>query len=92
MSIPSSWYFCLESSEIRPNQVLGRTFFGQELVFWRTESGILHCSTAACPHRGSDLSKLGRVQGENLECFSHRYQHDAKGDCVKTGLPIVLEF
>lgn len=89
MKIPSGWYYGLQSKEIKPGQVLGKKLFDQNLVIWRTQLGQLNVSHATCPHRGSDLSKLGSVEGENLKCFSHDYEYNDKGDCVKTALPIL---
>ncbi len=83
--IPKGWYFCAESTEIKCAQVVAKQLFGQRLVFWRTESGKLNVSHAVCPHLGSDLGKLGRVKGENLQCFSHDYTYNNNGDCVATG-------
>lgn len=85
MKIPSGWYFCVESSEIKPGQVLKKTLFGRSWALWRSEAGVLHISASVCPHLGSDLGKLGRVRGETLRCYSHRYQYNGDGDCVKTG-------
>lgn len=84
-TIPSGWYFCIESVEVARGQVAEKLLFGKKLVFWRTESGVLSISEATCPHLGSNLAKLGRVQGENLQCFSHKYAYNGEGDCVATG-------
>jgi phenylpropionate dioxygenase-like ring-hydroxylating dioxygenase large terminal subunit len=83
--IPNGWYFCAESSEIKPGQIVEKKLFGQKLILWRTESGVLHLSSAVCPHLGSDLARLGTVHGEHLQCFSHKYQYNSDGDCVATG-------
>lgn len=83
--IPSSWYYCADASEIEPGEVVRREFFGQTLAFWRTESGVLQVSDSTCPHRGSDLTQLGKVKGETLQCFSHDYTFNGAGDCVGTG-------
>lgn len=85
MSIPSGWYFCVESSEVKPGQVLRRELFGQVWALWRSGSGVMNISASVCPHLGSDLGKLGKVRGETLQCFSHRYTYDGAGDCVATG-------
>ena len=84
MTIPSGWYFCEESKNIAATHVVRKELFGQVIVLWRTQSGVLHISDATCPHMGSDLGKLGRVQGEHLKCFSHDYTFDGAGNCVKT--------
>ena len=83
--IPKGWYFCAESSEIKPGKVIAKKLFGEKLILWRTHSGILNISRAICPHLGSDLSKLGKVKGETLQCFSHDYTYNGAGDCVATG-------
>ena len=82
--IPSGWYFCIESKEVKPGQVVGKYLFGQKVVFWRTKTGVINLSTSVCPHLGSDLSVLGKVDGEFLRCFSHDYTYDGNGDCVAT--------
>lgn len=84
MSFPSSWYFVARSSEIKPGQVLGKHYFGRDMVLWRTESGVLHVSDAICPHLGSNLTRLGQVKGEHLVCKSHQFHFDGAGDCVGT--------
>ncbi len=83
--IPSGWYFCAESTELAPGQVIAKQLCGQSLVLWRSAAGVARLSTSVCPHLGSDLGKLGRVVGEHLQCFSHRYTYDGDGDCVATG-------
>lgn len=90
-TIPSGWYFCAESFEIKPGKLITKKLFGQKIIFWRTESGVLNVSHSVCPHLGSDLSQLGRVDGEHLKCFSHDYTYNGAGDCIATGrreLPI----
>jgi phenylpropionate dioxygenase-like ring-hydroxylating dioxygenase large terminal subunit len=82
--IPSSWYYAAESREIGRGAVLRRELFGTTLALWRTESGVLHASDATCPHLGSDLGRLGKVVGEQLQCFSHRFEYDGDGNCAKT--------
>lgn len=83
--IPKGWYFCAESSDIKPGKLIEKHLFGQKIILWRTISGVLNMTTAICPHLGSDLGKLGRVFGENLRCFSHDYTYNTAGDCVATG-------
>jgi len=84
MSIPSGWYYCADSSEVARGAVVRKELFGQVLALWRTESGALRITDATCPHLGSDLTKLGAVRGEHLQCFSHRFEYDGGGSCVKT--------
>jgi len=83
--IPAGWYFCVESSEVKKGQVVRKELFGQSWALWRSESGVMHISASTCPHLGSDLGKLGKVRGETLQCFSHRFTYNGDGDCVGTG-------
>jgi phenylpropionate dioxygenase-like ring-hydroxylating dioxygenase large terminal subunit len=82
-SIPSGWYYVADSKEIAAGQVVRKQLFGGALAIWRSASGVLHVNDATCPHLGSDLGKLGKVVGEHLQCFSHRFEYDGQGDCVK---------
>src|SRR3954469_16065616 len=82
--IPSGWYYCADSREIPRGKVVRKELFGQVLALWRTRSGALRVSDATCPHLGSDLGKLGKVEGEHLQCFSHRFEYDGAGNCAKT--------
>ena len=82
--IPSGWYYVGDTREVARGQVVRKELFGTVLVLWRSQAGVLHISDATCPHLGSDLGKLGKVEGEHLQCFSHRFEYDGDGDCVKT--------
>jgi cholesterol 7-dehydrogenase len=83
-AIPSGWYYVADSSELRAGDVVRKELFGTVIVLWRTASGVLRISDATCPHLGSDLGRLGKVVGEHLQCFSHRFEYDGDGHCVKT--------
>ena len=83
--IPSGWYFCAESSEVKSGQVIAKALFGKNLILWRTNSGVLQISDAVCPHWGRELGKRGMVRGEYLLCFPHKYTYNSNGDCVSSG-------
>jgi nitrite reductase/ring-hydroxylating ferredoxin subunit len=88
--IPSGWYVVAASAELAPGQIVGRQYFGRELVLYRTESGRLVVTDAYCPHMGAHL-EAGKVEGETLRCPFHGFQYDVEGSCVATpygkGLP-----
>ena len=69
--LPSGWYYAADSTEVAAGQVVRKELFGQALALWRTERGDLNVSDATCPHMGSDLTRLGKVKGEHLQCFAH---------------------
>ena len=60
--IPQGWYAIATADEVRPGQVVGRRYFGRELVLYRTESGVARAADAHCPHMGAHLES-GRVVG-----------------------------
>ncbi|MEM7159956.1 MAG: Rieske 2Fe-2S domain-containing protein [Myxococcota bacterium] len=84
-AIPSSWYYVCETSEVAVGEIRRVEAFGRTLALWRTQSGAVHATDATCPHLGTDLTKRGRVVGEELECFTHKFRYDGAGDCVATG-------
>ncbi|MGI9308132.1 MAG: Rieske 2Fe-2S domain-containing protein, partial [Gammaproteobacteria bacterium] len=76
-------YWCpvLASDELGKRPI-GRTRFGQKLVFWRSEGQVV-CMPDQCPHRGAALS-LGRINKDTgaLICPFHGLQFSAAGRCV----------
>lgn len=81
--IPQGWYVVAASDEVRPGKVVGRRYFGRELVLYRTESGIVRAADGYCPHMGAHL-EAARVVGEQLRCAFHGFQFDVDGVCVST--------
>lgn len=57
---------------------LRRRLAGQELVLFRTGSGVAAALDAVCPHRRMDLG-LGAVRGEQLVCRYHGWQFATDG-------------
>ena len=54
-----------------PNGRVMRAIVGeQDLVVWRSKSGVLSAWDNRCPHRGMRLSH-GFVRGEALACVYH---------------------
>src|SRR5512143_3232660 len=83
-SYPSGWYAVAYSEELPPGGVLGLSYFGRELVAFRTASGEACVADAYCPHMGAHLARGGRMVGETLRCPFHGFLFDAKGACVGT--------
>jgi len=80
---PSGWYAVDRADALAPGALLTRTFFGREVVVFRTASGAVHAVEAWCPHLGAHLGKGGTVQGETLECPFHGFRFDGGGRCVR---------
>jgi phenylpropionate dioxygenase-like ring-hydroxylating dioxygenase large terminal subunit len=81
-SHPAGWYVVAFSSELAPGTVLTRTFFGGEVVVYRTHGGTAVVAHAFCPHLGAHLGRAGRVDGETLRCGFHGFRFDTQGACV----------
>lgn len=74
------WYLAAWSQEIG-DKPLGRTFFDQPVVIFRTESGKAAIIDDVCPHRFAALHP-GRVLGEAIECPYHGLRFDVDGACA----------
>src|SRR5450756_1940746 len=65
-----SWYPLCLSTEVGARQVLGVGFLDGKVVAFRGDDGVVHVTSAYCPHVGADLS-VGKVVGNNIQCASH---------------------
>ena len=82
---PDGWFAVAFADELRPGRVLRRRFMGEDLVVYRTRSGVLRAVEPYCPHLGAHLGHGGRVEGEDIVCPFHRFAFDPSGACVRTG-------
>ena len=68
-------------SQNLPNgRVMRAIVHEQDLVVWRSKSGVLSAWDNRCPHRGMRLSH-GFVRGEALACVYHGWHYDKKATC-----------
>lgn len=81
--IPNGWFVVATADELLPGELLPVTYFGQDLVVFRTESGEPRVVDAYCPHMGAHLGVGGRVSGGTITCPFHGWRFDgASGRCV----------
>jgi nitrite reductase/ring-hydroxylating ferredoxin subunit len=78
---PDGWYQVAKSSELAAGEVRAIRYFGEDLVLYRTGSGIARVTTAHCPHLGAHLGHGGKVDGEELVCPFHAWRFDGDGRC-----------
>jgi len=81
---PTGWYAVAFSDELAPGTVLRRRLMNQELVVFRTESGVPVVMDGYCPHLGAHLAEGGRVVGEQLRCPFHDLGFAIDGRCAYT--------
>ncbi|KAA8889445.1 Rieske (2Fe-2S) protein [Nocardia colli] len=82
---PSGWFPLAFSDELRPGQVRRERFMGEDVVLYRTRSGLVRATNPHCPHLGAHLGYGGWVDGECLVCPFHGFAFDPAGACVRTG-------
>ena len=81
-SFPTGWYVVAFSSDVGPGERTTVHYFGQDIVLFRTETGVLSAIEPICPHLGAHLGG-GRVEGECLRCPFHGWAFGADGQCVE---------
>jgi len=82
---PDGWFAVAFAEELKPGRVLRRRFMGEDLVVYRTRSGVVRVVEPYCPHLGAHLGYGGRIEGEDIVCPFHHFAFDASGKCVRTG-------
>lgn len=86
-SFPTGWYQVDWAVNLSPGEVRPIRIFDQDLVLYRTESGLARLVEAACPHLGAHLGYGGTVAGDCLKCPFHGWEFDPDG--VNTLIPFV---
>lgn len=75
------WHPVALSKEVAPGKAMPLKVLGEELTFYRGESGKPYIIGGRCAHRRT-LLYTGWVQGEQLRCIYHGWQYDGSGQCV----------
>ncbi len=78
-SYPDGWFRVGYSAELPNGSVQPLSYFGRDLVLFRTESGQVAVLDAFCPHLGAHLGHGGKVKGEHIECPFHAWQLGTDG-------------
>ncbi|MEU7046501.1 Rieske 2Fe-2S domain-containing protein [Streptomyces varsoviensis] len=81
---PNGWFCMGFSTEIPPGTVVSRPLAGQDVVLYRTRSGLLRATRPYCPHLGAHLGLGGRIDGEDIICPFHRFAFGPDGACTRT--------
>ncbi len=79
--IKNRWYAVLDSKALKKWKLVAARRFGEDLVFFRTASGVVSAVTSRCAHRGASLCN-GWVEGDKIKCPFHGIEYDPSGKCV----------
>lgn len=85
MPMPNGWFCVGLSAEFAPGDMANRQLGSEDVVVYRTASGVLRATRPYCPHLGAHLGQSGTVDGEELICSFHRFRYGADGVCSATG-------
>ncbi|WP_197027536.1 aromatic ring-hydroxylating dioxygenase subunit alpha [Marinobacterium lacunae] len=75
------WYVAAWDEEVKPGEMLPRTFLGEAVVLFRDSSGRAKALADRCPHRFAPLHK-GQVCGDSVQCPYHGLRFDGSGHCT----------
>ncbi|MEO0031993.1 MAG: Vanillate O-demethylase oxygenase subunit [Pseudomonadota bacterium] len=78
--IRESWYPASWAEALGPDP-LARTFLGEEVVLYRSESGAPVALSNMCPHRFAALAK-GKRHGDSIACPYHGLRFGPDGQCT----------
>ncbi|MCD6041584.1 MAG: vanillate O-demethylase oxygenase [Burkholderiales bacterium] len=81
MFLRNTWYVAAWDREIS-RVPLARTFLGEPVVLFRTQSGGAVALEDRCCHRHLPLS-MGKLEGDRLRCGYHGLLFDSSGKCVE---------
>ena len=73
-----------DAAELRDNVTddpVAARMLGQDFVLFRDTSGVVHCLSNVCAHRGAALAD-GKVRKDCVECPYHGWQYDGAGKCL----------
>lgn len=82
---PDGWFAVAFADELPPGLLLRRRFMGEDLVVYRTRSGVVRVVEPYCPHLGAHLGHGGWVEGEEVVCPFHHFAFGTDGVCLRTG-------
>lgn len=77
---PTGWFHIGWSAELAPGGVRPLTYFGEELVAFRSAAGELAVLDAHCAHLGAHLGYGGKVKDDCIVCPYHGWEWNTRGE------------
>ncbi len=76
---PTGWYQIGWSVDYPADATTPIHYFGEDMVAFRDQAGVLHVLDAHCKHLGAHIGYGGQVVGDCVQCPFHGWQWDADG-------------
>jgi len=80
-----AWFPICLSEQVQAGALRAEPFLDGRVLVFRGTDGVARVMSAYCPHLGADLS-VGCVVENRVQCAFHKWEYDASGRCVKTGI------
>lgn len=80
---PTGWFQIGWTSQLAVGELKPMTIFSEDVVLYRTESGVANLIDAYCPHLGGNIGVGGCVVGESVQCPWHGWEWDLDGRNAK---------
>ena len=83
---PEGWYFVATRQAVLKDELIQKTWMGENVVVWCDDNGRVCVAEAVCPHLGSNLGPDagGCIRDGRLVFPFHGYEFDATDQCVAT--------
>jgi len=91
LPFPDGWFAVGFSDDLKPGTLHTVPFMDEEVVLYRTRSGIARIIEPYCPHLGAHLGYGSKVDGEHLICPFHGLRYGIDGYCSKQGAGAPLQ-
>lgn len=78
----TGWYWALPAKQLKKGKIKAINLMNRELVLYRGQNGKITALDAYCPHMGAHLAQ-GRVEGNQIRCFFHRWRFNEEGNCTE---------
>lgn len=85
-SVGPMWREVASSTDVPDSGVLTVDVDGEEVVVWRSATGVLSACESRCPHQWAHLGVVGTVDGEELVCLAHFWRFGTDGAASKTSM------
>ncbi len=79
---PTGWYRVALAEEVCVDEITSLSYFGLQLIAFRTENGSPHVMDAHCPHLGAHIGVGGCVRDGVVVCPFHQWKFDTNGHNV----------